>query len=304
MSDRPEKESMMELKNIRTFLYVAEQCSFSKAAAILGYSQSTITTQIQQLEQEFDTLLFERIHKTVRLTDAGQEFLLYAQEIVRTSENAKNAIKKLPVEAGKLRLAMAESICNTFFPSILEEFHERFPHVELELVTAGTDDMFSMLNHNEADLVYTLDHRIYSSELVTAFEKEEEICFVCSPNHPAAHQKLTLETLVAQNFLLTEKHMSYRKHLDEYLAAHSLEIHPFLEFGTVTMLAELVKKGIGVSFLPEFSVRSAIADGSLCKLHIPDRTFTVWRQLIYHKNKFFSPQMKALIQLILEHETA
>ena len=58
----------MELRNIKTFLCVAEQCSFSKAAVMLGYSQSTVTTQIQQLEQEFGTLLFERIHKTVRLT--------------------------------------------------------------------------------------------------------------------------------------------------------------------------------------------------------------------------------------------
>ena len=115
----------MELRNIRTFLTVAEQCSFSKAADILDYSQSTVTTQIQQLEQELGTLLFERIHKTVRLTASGVEFIDYAQRILRTTEDAKSAMKKLPNESGELRIAMAESLCTAFFPEILELYQKK-----------------------------------------------------------------------------------------------------------------------------------------------------------------------------------
>lgn len=292
----------MELRNIKTFLCVAEQCSFSKAAVMLGYSQSTVTTQIQQLEQEFDTLLFERIHKTVRLTAAGAEFVGFAQKMLLTADEAKTAMRRLPAESGELRIAMAESVCSTFFPKILEAYHKNYPNVELSITTGGTDDMFYMLRHNEADMVYTLDKRIYSSDLVTALEREEDVYFVASPSHSAAGKVLTLEELTKYDFILTEKNMSYRKHLDELMASKSLQIRPFLELGSVEMIKTLVERGLGISFLPCYAVKDALARGSLVKISVADVGIEVWRQLIHHKNKWVSPAMRAMIKLIKEYE--
>lgn len=292
----------MELRNIKTFLFVAEQRSFSKAAALLGYSQSTVTAQIQQLEQEFDVLLFERIHKTVRLTQPGQEFLAHAQKLIRSAEEARVALKRLPVGSGELRIAMAESLCTTFFPGILERFHREFPQVELRIVPAGTDEMFGMLRRNEADLVYTLDHRIYSSDLITALEREEDVCFIAAPGYLEDEREYTLAELAGSAFMLTERDMSYRKHLEELLAAKSLEIHAFLELGNVEMLRSLAEKGSGISFLPEYAVRASLTSGKLVKLNVPENTIRVWRQLIYHKNKWMTPQMEAMIRVIKEHE--
>lgn len=292
----------MELRNIKTFLFVAEQRSFTRAAALLGYSQSTVTAQIQQLEQEFDVLLFERIHKTVRLTQPGQEFLAHAQKLLRSAEDARFALKRLPVGSGELRLAMAESLCTTFFPGILERFHREYPHVELCIVPAGTDEIFRMLRHNEADLVYTLDRRIYSSDLITELEREESVCFIAAPGYLQAGGEFTLSELVNRDFMLTERGMSYRRHLEELLAARSLEIHPFLELGNVEMLRSLTEKGSGISFLPEYAVRESLASGKLVKLNVPEITISVWRQLIYHKNKWMTPQMEGMIRVIKEHE--
>ena len=292
----------MELRNIKTFLCVAEQCSFSKAAVMLGYSQSTVTTQIQQLEQEFGTLLFERIHKTVRLTAAGTEFVGFAQKMLLTADEAKNAMKRLPEENGELRIAMAESLCSTFFPDILERYHKEYPNVDLSITTGGTDDIFYMLRHNEADMVYTLDRRIYSTDLVTALEKEENVYFVASPSYSAAGKAVTLEELTKYDFILTEKNMSYRKHLDELMASKSLQIRPFLELGSVEMIRTLVEKGIGISFLPCYAVKDSIKNGTLVKIDVSENQIEVWRQLIYHKNKWVSPAMRAMIKLIKEYE--
>ena len=292
----------MELRNIRTFLCVAEQCSFSKAAAILGYSQSTVTTQIQQLEQEFETLLFERIHKTVRLTASGIQFVEFAQKILRTAQDAKTAMRRLPEESGQLRIAMAESLCSSFFPDILEIYHKSYPKVELLISTGGTDDIFHMLRHNEADMVYTLDKRIYSSDLVTALEKEEEVCFVAAPSYSQSGKVFTLEELASYDFILTERNMSYRKHLDELMAARTLEIHPFLELGHVTIIKNLLERGTGISFLPVYAVKSSLENGSLVKLTAFEKPTGVWRQLIYHKNKWVTPQMQSMIDLIKEFE--
>lgn len=292
----------MELRNIKTFLCVAERCSFSKAAVMLGYSQSTVTTQIQQLEQEFGTLLFERIHKTVRLTAAGTEFVGFAQKMLLTADEAKNAMKRLPEENGELRIAMAESLCSTFFPDILERYHKEYPNVDLSITTGGTDDIFYMLRHNEADMVYTLDRRIYSTDLVTALEKEEDVYFVASPSYSAAGKAVTLEELTKYDFILTEKNMSYRKHLDELMASKSLQIRPFLELGSVEMIRTLVERGIGISFLPCYAVKDSIKNGTLVKIDVSENQIEVWRQLIYHKNKWVSPAMRAMIKLIKEYE--
>lgn len=292
----------MELRNIKTFLCVAEQCSFSKAAVMLGYSQSTVTTQIQQLEQEFGTLLFERIHKTVRLTAAGTEFVGFAQKMLLTADEAKNAMKRLPEENGELRIAMAESLCSTFFPDILERYHKEYPNVDLSITTGGTDDIFYMLRHNEADMVYTLDRRIYSTDLVTALEKEENVYFVASPSYSAAGKAVSLEELTKYDFILTEKNMSYRKHLDELMASKSLQIRPFLELGSVEMIRTLVERGIGISFLPCYAVKDSIKNGTLVKIDVSENQIEVWRQLIYHKNKWVSPAMRAMIKLIKEYE--
>lgn len=292
----------MELRNIKTFLCVAERCSFSKAAVMLGYSQSTVTTQIQQLEQEFGTLLFERIHKTVRLTAAGTEFVGFAQKMLLTADEAKNAMKRLPEENGELRIAMAESLCSTFFLDILERYHKEYPNVDLSITTGGTDDIFYMLRHNEADMVYTLDRRIYSTDLVTALEKEENVYFVASPSYSAAGKAVTLEELTKYDFILTEKNMSYRKHLDELMASKSLQIRPFLELGSVEMIRTLVERGIGISFLPYYAVKDSIKNGTLVKIDVSENQIEVWRQLIYHKNKWVSPAMRAMIKLIKEYE--
>lgn len=292
----------MELRNIRTFLCVAEQCSFSKAAAILGYSQSTVTTQIQQLEQEFETLLFERIHKTVRLTASGVQFVDFAQKIMRTAQDAKTAMRKLPEESGHLRIAMAESLCTSFFPDILGIYHKNYPKVELIISTGGTDDIFHMLRHNEADLVYTLDKRIYSSDLVTALERKEEVCFVASPNYADAEKIFTPKELASCDFILTERNMSYRKHLDELMAAETLEIHPFLELGNVNIIKSLLEHGAGISFLPEYAVKSSLEKGTLIKLKVSQKPTGVWRQLIYHKNKWVTPPMQSMIDLINKFE--
>ena len=137
---------------------------------------------------------------------------------------------------------MAESIANTFFPEILERFHQLYPKIKITLYTAGTDSLFHKLRHNEADLVYTLDKRIYSSEIVTVMEKKEEVFFVASSKHRLAGKNCLIEDLLGEDFLLTEKDMSYRSHLEEYLASKSLEINPFLELGNVEILKSLVEK--------------------------------------------------------------
>ena len=126
----------MELRNINTFLHIAELHSFSSAARELGYSQSAVSAQISQLETELGTPLFDRVGKTVRLTDAGQTFQSYARTLLITAQQAKAALLPARAVSGTLRVALADSVCSTFLPDLLQQFHALCPQVELVLRTA------------------------------------------------------------------------------------------------------------------------------------------------------------------------
>ncbi len=289
----------MELRTVNTFLHVAELHSFSQAARELGYSQSAVSSQIAQLEAELETPLFDRVGKTVRLTDAGQIFQNYARSLLTTAQQAKAALQPEQQIRGTLRVALADSVSSAFLPDLLRQYHARCPQVELVLRTATADEMLRMLSTNQTDLAYTLDQPILLSSVTLAVDTPEPVCFVAPAGHPLAGQEVvTLEELTRQEFLLTERGMSYRDALDQCLAAKGLEIHPYLELGSAAQLCQMVERGMGLSFLPEYIVRPALAAGTLARLNVPDCQLQMHRQLFYHRDKWLTPQMKLFIELV------
>ena len=289
----------MELRTINTFLHIAELHSFSRTARQLDYSQSAVSSQIAQLEAELGTPLFDRVGKTVRLTDAGQTFLGYARTLLATAQQAQAALQPAQQVRGSLRIALADSVCSTFLPELLQHYHARCPQVELVLRTATADEMLQLLSTNQIDLAYTLDHPLLQPSLVLAADVPEPVCFIAPPEHPLAQEtSIPLEALVQQEFLLTERGMSCRDVLDQCMAAHGLALHPYLELGSAALLCQMVEQGMGLSFLPEYIVRSALAGGRLARLNVPNCTVTMHRQLFYHRDKWLTPQMNIFIELV------
>ena len=289
----------MELRTINTFLHIAELHSFSRAARELGYSQSAVSAQEAQLEAELETPLFDRVGKTVRLTDAGQTFLTYARSLLATAEQAKAALQPARQVSGTLRVALADSVCSTFLPDLLQRYHALCPQVELVLRTATDDEMLQMLGSNQIDLAYTLDKPLLQPSFVLAVDEPEPICVVAPAGHPLAGQaEVTLQELAGQEFLLTERGMSYRDALDQCMAAQGLAIKPFLELGSASLLCQMVEHGMGLSFLPEYIVQNALAAGTLSRLNVPACRVEMRRQLFYHRDKWLTPQMKAFITLV------
>ncbi len=146
----------MDIKNLNTFILVAEMNSFSKAAVKLGYSQSTVSFQIKQLEQEFNSQLFERINHTVALTEKGREVLEYAHQISKLTKELKESMQGEKVLKGHVRLAMADSLCQSLLNERFLDFRKKYPGILLKIIAAGTEEMFRLINHNEVDAILTL----------------------------------------------------------------------------------------------------------------------------------------------------
>lgn len=291
----------MEIRNINTFIKVAATQNFSKAAEQLGYSQSTITIQIQQLEKELGTQLFERIGKQVSLTEQGEIFLKHANEIMRVTREALTFARESNTPEGTLRIGSVESLATAILPEILLRFHKACPKVETIIKTDRSDGLINMVKSNEIDLFLTLDPKIYGAEWVRAIQQKEEIIFVTSSQHSfAGKEMIEIEMIKNEPFLLTEKGESYRYELERILSDRELVIHPVLETGNTETIIHLLEHGMGVSFLPLFSVKDSIEKGTLSQIQADFPSVRMYSQLLYHKNKWINSQMQTFITIAQE----
>jgi DNA-binding transcriptional LysR family regulator len=296
-------EAVMELRNLITFIHVAELGSFTKAAEQLGYSQSTVSFQIKQLEDELGCLLFERINHTITLTERGHELVSYAHSIRTLTEDFKENLNKEEAYSGHIHIVTPDSICEEMITSHYIDFHEKYPSISVRFSTGDTTHMLDMLDHNEADAIITLDHRMYNKDYVIAKEEPLSMHFVANARSRFAVVKnLSVRDLVNEQFILTEYGQGYRKVFDRELAKKSLEITPALEIGRTDIITSVLAENDMISFLPDFVTKDLVAEGKLCYLNICDVNIEIWKQLIYHKNKWLSRSLKAFIEYIKTHE--
>lgn len=289
----------MEIRTVRTFLRVAELQSFSKAAEQLGYSQAAVTVQVRQLEQELGTQLFERIGKHIKLTEHGTQFIPYAMELLKVAQNAKTFIRNDGQPSGRLRIGTAESLSISVLPDILLEFHTLCPAVETSIRTGPISALFNMVRQNDVDVLFFLDKKTDFPEWVKVLERPEPIVFVCSSAHPfAGRTGIPLEEILAQPLALTEKGVSYRYDLEQIVAARGMELHPYLETGNTDIIVGMLLHGAGISFLPQYVIQNYLDQGHLAILSVDSPSVQMCSQLVYHKNKWITPQMQIWMDLM------
>lgn len=292
----------MELRNLITFIHVAELGSFTKAAEQLGYSQSTISFQIKQLETELGCLLFERINHTVTLTERGRELVSYAHRVRALTDDFKESLTKEDTFCGHIHIVTPDSVCEDMIYSHYIDFHSKYPGISIKFTTADTSVMFDMLDHNEADAIITLDSHSYRNDYVIAKEEPLSMHFVASTKSRFKRKSgLKMTDIAGEPFILTERGQGYRRVLDKELAKKSLDITPILEIGRTDIITRIIAKSDMISYLPDFVTGGLVESGELCYLDVCDMNIDVWKQLIYHKNKWMSKSLKAFIEYIKEN---
>ena len=289
----------MEIRNLATFVRIAQLHNYSKAAEQLGYSQSAVTMQIKQLEEELNVRLFERIGKHIRLTQAGDRLLPRAMEVLNAVRRAQTVSMGQGEISGPLRIGTAKSLLISVLPPVIVEFSRRYPKVEVSTCTGLVEELFCMVRQNDIDLLFFLDKRIDFPEWVKVSERKEEIFFVASAASPLAdRKKIPLDELVEQPFLLTEHGISYRYAFEQIVAQNGLEVHPFLETGNTDIITRMLLHNMGVSFLPGYVVQDYLRSGQLVALDVDCPEAQMWMQLVYHRDKEMSSQMEHFIDLL------
>ena len=291
----------MELRNIETFIKLTELENFSRTAEYLNYSQSTVTIQIQQLEKELGFQLFERIGKKVILTNLGKQFLSEAKEMKKIEEQMLHLGMNKNEVSGTLRVGSIESLINPYSAKLITEYHRQFPKVKLDIKTSHTTELLQMIKQNALDVAVGFGSKITDRDCCIAYARPYRLSFVAHPNNELAGQrKIRLEEVLAQPLLLTERDSIYRQELEEMAANEDAVISPSIEIDNTMILMELVQRGLGISFLPNYIFQESISGKKLSILNVRGCNRKFWCQIFHHRNKWVSPAMRAFINLTTE----
>ena len=283
----------MELRNIKSFIKVAEFENFSKAAEVLGYAQSTITLQIQQLEQELGVNLFDRIGKRVLLSEKGRAFLSYANDMVQLEAEAIETVSENTTPTGTLRIGTIESIASSFLPLLLEEYLKKCPQVHLDIIIGVTLELYDQLEKGNLDIIFLADRPAYHPTLKTVFSRPVAVPFIASAEHPLANQKnVPPERLTEETILLTEKNNNYRQIFDELAIQHGASFHHMQEISSFAIILHFLQKKMGISFLPKYATLPILQEKNLALFTVAGFDIKMDLLIFYHRQKWVTPAMK------------
>ncbi len=288
----------MDLKQLKTFITLADNMNYTKTAAQLGYAQSSISAQIQQLEQELNTQLFDRIGKKIYLTSAGERLLPYANEMLFLSNKIKEELDINRNTQGTITIGASESLCIFLLPEIIKSFREHYPNIELQIKLTDVADSQQLLLANEIDLALIIGKPFRDSTFHSFLSERETICLLCSPGHPLQNIPLLEHShLNNQTFILTSSSCNYRQAFEHSLRAHQINFHVALETGSVQSIKEMTLSGLGLGLLPKLAVHKELTNHLLYELPFYEN-YEIYTQLYCHGDKWISPPMEEFIQLV------
>ena len=293
----------MELRQINTFIRVAQLKSFSKAAESLGYSQSAVTVQIQQLEKDLHIRLFDRMGKRVSLTAPGTQFLEQAYNVLNEVNKARLFMSDTGELHGQLHIGTIESLCFFKLPAVLRLYCNKHPKVAIRVTTGEPEMLIEQMERGELDMIYILDEPQYNNNWHKLAEQREEVVFVASSSLSAELgelPELTVEQLLDKPFYLTEREANYRRVLDRFFFFLRIILTPLLECSNTSFLIRMLENNRGISLLPWYAVEQSVKQGRLSLVNVADFHVTLYQQIFSHKEKWRTREMDEFVHLV-EH---
>jgi DNA-binding transcriptional LysR family regulator len=292
----------MDLKYLYTFKSIVDEGNFTKAAKKLNYTQSTITFQIGQLEQELSAQLFEKVGRRMVLTKAGLQLVPYVEEVLASIKKLKQFENDLTECQGDLIIGVAETQLCYKLPNILKQFHELAPKARLFLKSMNCYEIRDGLLNGTLDLgIFYEDVGGFGSRLITNSLGEYPLALVSSPELRSKHSDfISTDQRILVPFIINEKNCIFRQIFERYLSENSIILDHTIELWSIPTIKNLVKSNVGVSFLPKFTVQEELNNGELVELDTRISDSSISAICAHHENKWVSPLMQAFIELCKE----
>jgi DNA-binding transcriptional LysR family regulator len=295
---------------------VAEELSFSRAAAKLGYVQSSVSAQVSTLEQELGVPLFDRLGRRIVLTDAGEVMFAYSGKLLALADQTREAVVDAGVGSGEvtgsLTVSAPETLLTYRLPKLLALFHERHPKVRLSVRPSAIGRLVGSarkaVEEGRVDVAFVLDaplggKRARSADLAVETLIAEEVTVIAPTSHALASSSAVLpRDLRGETVLLPEAPESgcaYRGQFERQLGSAGVVPPEKMEFQSIEAVKQCVAAGMGVSVLPSVAVGTELKAGTLAALRWGE-PFEVLTQMSWHEDRWKSPALRAFLEVARE----
>jgi len=286
-------------RRLQVFHTVARLLSFTKAAESLHMTQPAVTFQVRQLEEYFNTRLFDRTHNRISLTDAGKRVYEYADQIFDLYAKMDNAVRDMTGEiSGVLILGASTTIAEYMLPALLGNFKKKYPDVNVHLKVSNSDGIVSMVENNDIDLG-VVESAVLNKNLVVENCRNDRLVAIVPPQHELSNQRqVRLKDLLKYAYIAREEGSGTREVIEEYLAGAGLkptDVHVAMELGSPEAIKGAVEAGMGVSIVSEVTIHKELELGTLVvlELELPlERPFS----FVHQKQKFRQRAMDELLE--------
>ena len=278
-------------RRLQVFHTVAKQLSFTKAADILCMTQPAVTFQVKQLEEHYNTRLFERHHGRISLTPAGETVFRYAEQILALGRELDTRVNELTgAVGGPLLLGASMTIAEYILPRMLGEFRARHPQVRAQLTVANSETIESRVADRTLDLGL-IESPAHLSGLHTEPLGEDELVMICAPSHPLARKPaVTPREVAATPYVSRETGSGTREFADQYFRGQQVapeDLNVVMELGSPEAIKGLVETGSGVAVMSRASVEKEIRLGTLVAVPLAPRLIRRF-SLVYPEARFRS----------------
>ena len=291
-------------RRLQVFHTVARLLSFTKAAESLHMTQPAVTFQVRQLEEYFNTRLFDRTHNRISLTEAGEVVYKYADRIFAMYSEMENAVRDLTGEvSGVLMIGASTTIAEYMLPSLLGDFKAQYPEVSIRLQVANSDAIVSMVENNNIDLG-VVEAPVHNKNLVMEICRMDRLVLVVPPGHPLADKgKVPVTVLLDYPYICREEGSGTREVMLEHLlgsGANPADLNIVMELGSPESVKGAVEAGMGISILSRSTVNKELKLGSLVAIDLDpfiERPFS----FVHQKQKFRLRAIEKLLDFAREY---
>lgn len=285
-------------RRLQVFHAVAHLLSFTKAAESLHMTQPAITFQVRQLEEYFNTRLFDRTHNRISLTEAGSVVYKFSASIFELYSEMENSVRAMTGEiGGAVIIGASTTVAEYMLPALLGDFKAKYPDVNIHLKVSNSEGIVRMVENNVIDLG-VVEAQVGNKNLIVESCRPDHLVAVVPPDHKEAKKKsLTVEDLINYPFISREEGSGTREVINEYLHQFKsgVELNISMELGSPEAVKGAVEAGMGISVVSRATVQKEVLLGTLVAIPLDppmERPFS----FVYQKQKFRARVIEELLQ--------
>jgi LysR family transcriptional regulator, transcriptional activator of the cysJI operon len=288
----------MTLRHLEVFLAVCDANSMTRAAKTLYLSQPSVSLAIAELETEYGVKLFERLNHRLYLTTAGERLKSYARHILNLNAQAYKELSDLR-QGGNLRLGGSLTTGTYLLPGLVVAFRAAHPDVDVFTQIDNTNVIEKLILEDRLDLGL-VEGPTFSPDIVERTIRDDRLVVICSPRHPlASRKKVAAADLSGASFIIREPGSGTRLIYENALLEAGVAWKTAGIYNNTESIKHAVQADLGLAVVSLISIEEEVRLGLLVPLDIPDMKLTRKFKCIYHRQKFFTPAMQALLDVLL-----